>query len=49
MRSVVFREQRYYYKKNNGRRDFGEIWNNKKMEYGMNDILNRYIFIFCEK
>ena len=35
--------------KNNGRRDFGEIWKYKEIEYGMNEIINIYKFILYEK
>ena len=28
---------------NNGSRDFGEIWKDEKMDYGMNDIINSYM------
>ena len=31
--------------KNNGRRDFGEIWRDEEIEYGMNEIINKYIYI----
>ena len=24
---------------------FGEIWKDEEMEYGMNEIINRYIYI----
>ena len=32
---------------NNDRRDFGEIWKDKEIEYGMKEFINGYIFIFC--
>ena len=31
--------------KNNNKRDFGEIWNDEEIEYGMNKIINIYIYI----
>ena len=31
--------------KSNGRRDVREIWRDEEIEYGMKEILNRYIYI----
>ena len=40
----AFSEQRFYYKENNGGRDFGEIWKDEEIEYGMKEII-KYIEI----
>ena len=42
MRSIFLREQRYYYRENNGRKKFGKILKDKEIEYGMKKIINRY-------
>ena len=34
------------YSKNNGRSDFGEIWKDEEMEYGMIKIVCVYIYIY---
>ena len=40
---------RYYYNENNNRRDFGEIWKDKEIEYGMKKIIKKiYIYILLE-
>ena len=46
MRLVIVRSRDTIIGKNNGRRDFREIWKDIEMEYGMNEIINRYIYIF---
>ena len=35
----------FLYRKTNGRRDFGDIWIDEEIEYGMSTIINRYIYI----
>ena len=43
MRLVLFGRRDTIIGKNNGRRNFfGEIWKDKEMEYGMNEIINIY-------
>ena len=45
MRLVLLGSRDTIIGKNNGRRDSGEIWRDEEIEYGMNAILNRYIYI----
>ena len=40
----VFKEQRYNYIENNGRRNFGEIWKDEEMKYSV-----KYIYIYDKK
>ena len=45
MKLLRLRSRDTVIKKNNSRRDFGEIWKDELMKYGMNG----YIFILYEK
>ena len=45
MRLLLLRSRDTIIGKNNGRRDFGEIWMDEEIEYCMKKILNRYIYI----
>ena len=45
MRLVLLGSRDTIIGKNNGRRDFAEIWRDGLKEYGTNKILSRYIYI----
>ena len=45
MRLVLLGSRDTIIEKNNGRRDLGEIWKNEEIEYGLKEIINRYIYI----
>ena len=41
MRLVLLRNRNSILGKNNGRRDFGEVWKHKEIEYCTKEIINR--------
>ena len=45
----VFKDLRHYYRENNDRMDFGEIWKDEERKYGMNKLTKSFIFILYGK
>ena len=45
MRSVLLESRDTIIERNNGRSDLREIWKEEKMEFIMNESINRYIYL----